>query len=178
MLTTLFLTYAGALHSMRYVVARYARAVGAAAEGEGVDPETLFALIALEQLQRGGLLRVLERCCAWLCPALLVRRDCTLGLTQIRISQAQRLLEAEPREVVRQLTNDSENIRVCARMLRAYESEHSLQALPASKRAARVAELHLTGKLGGPRRPRVVLYGRLLAYSIRSGLFQQLAAVR
>ena len=173
-----FLRYCGALYAMRDVMARHSRSIGHAAMAEGVDANLLFAVIALEQINRAGLHRFAERVCARLCPWVLVRADCTLGLAQIRVSVAYRLVGGDLRKIPRILTDDSQNILLCARMLGGYEREHDLASVPQRERLYTIAKLHLTGRPDSEESSAVKLYARLLGYALRLRLFTSWAERR
>jgi hypothetical protein len=166
--------YKPCLHSASQTLARQARAVAEAAAEEGVDPELLFAVLVLEQISRGGLPRLLERLVAKLWPGWLERRDCSLGLPQIRISTAQQVVCVSKREIIRAMMDDGRSIRVCAQLLRRYEDEHGLHSLPAKERFTSFAKLYLTGRIDTPIHPRIDIYARLLAYAKCCRLFGHL----
>ena len=153
---------------------RHWAAIQRAAQLHAVDPELLMGILVLETANRGLAFRVLERLVARVNPRYLVRRDCSIGIAQIRPSTARSVVDADSQRLVCMLLDDDGSIDVCARLIRRFSQEHHLERLSIRLRVAAVARLYTTGKLAPARHPWIGLYTLLLTYAVSNRLFHSL----
>ena len=167
-----FTVYRRCLVAASRALSHLTPAVARAAADSEIDPEVLFGILLLEHANRGGMTRIAERLLSRIFPGYVIRKDCSLGLCQIRISTAQRISGDPPRRVVSALLNDQRNIVICAQLLSDLQSRYRLGVLPIRDRLASTAKLYLTGRLNAPQYPWIALYAELLVDSVSSGLFR------
>ena len=102
----------------RRFIKRYSFEIEKYAHENEISADLLKTVLLIEYTNRGSwLMRSMEKIVCCLFPAAGVAFDLSVGLAQIKISTAGRLMKCHPKKVAKLLLNDDENIRICARYL-------------------------------------------------------------
>jgi len=79
----------------------------------------LTAILLLEIINRGQWYnRLLEIFCCYCFPNLSIKKDISVGVSQIKISTAEKVLKKSPLRFIKRLINNTYNISVCAKYLK------------------------------------------------------------
>ncbi|MFP7416603.1 transglycosylase SLT domain-containing protein [Priestia filamentosa] len=135
-----------------------------------VDKEILFAFLCVESLNRNNLINnSLEKVGSLLFPNLLVKLDLSLGLGQVKISTAKKLLHMSEKNIVKRLLNTESNISMVALLLKNY-----IIICKNQPQARYLVNLYTTGKMHVPINRTLYLYIKLIEWSVNSQLFNKL----
>lgn len=94
-----------------------------------VNPNFILAFVIIEKLNRGHFLQTyIEKLIAAFYPKLLVYLDASLGIGQIKISTAKKILSIDDNIlVIKYLLNSNENIEILARFIKCYNNPDNNQ---------------------------------------------------
>lgn len=93
-----------------------------------IDVELLKTIVALEYIYRGQWHNRLSEIilCRYF-PWLAIKKDISVGLTQIKISTAKEILEMAPQKFVNKLMDPEFNMEVCAKYLKKVINQYNLK---------------------------------------------------
>lgn len=142
-----------------------------ASETEDIDAEILFGIISLESLNRGDFFtRTLERIGVFLAPTYLIKHDMSLGVGQVKISTAKKVLANQnDKEILISLIHPKKNIEIVAKLLSSYlnnsaRSENTLRYL---------TNKYITGKENPKLNKEMEIYYLLLKWSVQNEIFKK-----
>lgn len=140
-------------------------------EIENINAEVLFGFISLESLNRGDFLTcTLERIGVFLAPSYLIKHDMSLGIGQVKISTAKKVLtDQNDKKVLNSLIHPKKNIEIVAKLLSSYlknveRNENSLRFL---------TNKYITGKENPKITEEMEIYYLLLEWSIQNEIFKK-----
>lgn len=130
----------------------------------------LFGFIILEQINRGNIIqRIIEYLIVYLVPQVVIKRDMSLGLAQIKLSTAQKIYPYElDRVLIRNLINEDFNISTCAKLLCSIISNIGINI-----NLLILTKNYLTGNSYSDLNNTIILYHNLLYWSVKQQLFDK-----
>lgn len=145
-----------------------------AANREDIDVEILFGIISLESLNRGDYFtQILEKLGSLLAPSYLIKKDVSLGIGQVKISTAKKVLEnRNSKETLTSLLNTQENIKIVAKLL----SEYIKKMVNEEDVLRYIVHKYTTGKVNPKPSKEIELYYLLLKWSVKKRIFKQTIA--
>ena len=104
---------------------QYSYEIESSAEKYGMNYGLLRTIIQLEYINRGSIInRLIEKAAVHFVPGLLVKKDASLGLTQIKISNAKGYFHMTPCRYVEQMLKPEISIDLCAYILKNMLDEY------------------------------------------------------
>jgi glycerophosphoryl diester phosphodiesterase len=96
----------------------YKKLINDMSDKNNIDSEILMTILLIEEFNRGSICHQLqEKFLVSLFPGIVLKKDMSLGLGQIKLSTASRLLDVSKGEALPLLMNPIKNIEICARYL-------------------------------------------------------------
>lgn len=97
-------------------------------EQYAISKQLLKSILVLEYLNRGSpLITAYEKILCCFFPTKAIKKDLSIGLGQVKISTAVRVLKKNPQSILKKLFEPDYNIRVCAKYLQALEMDYITQ---------------------------------------------------
>ena len=95
------------------------------ASKHGIDPDLLMKVVQLEKINRGIIYyKLLEKIAVRWIPSYLIKKDATIGLTQIRISSVKDYFHTSPRKYIAEMLKPEISIDLCAYTLKQLLDEY------------------------------------------------------
>gem|GEM_PF-5783016 len=140
-----------------------------------ICPEILFSIILIETINRRSFLtRNVECITCKLFPKLMIRKNISIGIAQIKIKTAKKILpNADDHEIMNLLLDDFNNIKICAKLIANYLEIINCSQCSFNTRMLNLVKVYLTGDINSPNYPWINLYKDLLVWSINSNLFNK-----
>ncbi|TDL34563.1 hypothetical protein E2R51_02275 [Jeotgalibacillus sp. S-D1] len=145
------------------------------AKRNNVDKEVLFAIIILEVINRGDSInKFIEKATSIFFPKLLLKIDASLGIGQVKISNATLILnENNKKLVMKKLLNPTENIEIVAQFLSYLINTYKIE----DKNYAELINLYLTGKIKPNSNEYIDTHYKLFSWSTEIRLYTKLFAI-
>ena len=136
----------------------------------GIDSELLFSIVVIEKLNRGSFSnRVLEKTLSLIFPSIIIKRNASIGLCQIRVGTARKVIDGSERDIVKSLMLPNFNIDVMAKLIKIYSEEN-----PQDKDIRRtILNLHTTGNKFASPNIYLNIYYEIVNWSIKRKLFSK-----
>jgi soluble lytic murein transglycosylase-like protein len=163
------------MYSFFYSTIKYKKYIQNASRRYHICPEILFALINIERMNRDTFgYRFFERILSMISPGLIIKKDFSIGLSQLKPSTSIEILGLQDEKtLVRNLINPEYNINICAQVLRKYLSDGRFKDKAFDERIHGVVELYLAGEINYTIQPSVELYNKLLLWSVQQKFFKR-----
>lgn len=140
-----------------------------------INPELVFGIITLEKMSRGDLLtRIIEKLIFYLCPFYLIKINASLGIGQVRILTAIRVLEGIGNyEALKLLMKPRSNIEIVSKLLYKYHCEVSNKESNNIEVIKCISNLYITGHQNPKENLQTDMHSLLLTWSINNQLFKE-----
>lgn len=137
----------------------------------GLDPELLFSIVVIEKMNRGGFINYLfEKTLSLLAPSIIIKMNASIGLCQIRVGAAKKVLKHSENNIVKKLMVPKNNINIMAKLLKLYNDENTEDKINCRKI---ILNLHISGKKYVPPNTYLNIYYELVNWSIKHKYFHQ-----
>jgi len=153
----------------------YMQYILTSAKRNNINPEVLCAIILVEMINRGSWInKWIEKILIKTFPFLLIKKDASLGVSQIKISLATKMMpEYTAKEVLEALMDDKINIDLCAKHIKKFEDTVSDDLN--SNYFNQLVNYYIAGKLTiSNRPPHFLLYENLIKWSVSQKVFSSL----
>lgn len=135
----------------------------------GVDSELLFAIVVIEKMNRGTFLnRCIERIISTLAPSIIIKLNASIGLCQIRVETAKKVVTMSDKDVVKSLMSAEDSINILSKLLKFYIDKIAGDKIDFDKT---VLNLYTTGKKSVPPNIYLDTYYELVEYSMKNKYF-------
>lgn len=139
---------------------------------DGVDPELIFAIIVIEKMNRGSFSnRFLEKLLSVLCPSIIIKLNASIGLCQIRVRTAKKVVTMTNKKIVKALMSAEDSIDILTKLLKLYGDEIADDKINIERT---VLNLYLTGKKDVSPNIYLTTYYDLVEYSIKNQCFHNI----
>lgn len=135
----------------------------------GIDSELLFSIVVIEKMNRGSFSNyVFEKLLSILTPSIIIKLNSSIGLCQIRVQTAKKVLALPNKVIVRKLMLPKDNIDIMAKLIKLYAYEnvgdkHNLRR--------KIINLHTTGEKYVSTNIYLDMYYELVDWSIKQKYF-------
>lgn len=139
-----------------------------------VDSELLFSIVIIEKMNRGSFSNyVLEKLLSILSPSIIIKYNASIGLCQIKVKTARKVLALSNRDIVKKLMCREDNIEIMAMLIKLYindniESKDDIIRI--------ILNLHATGKKHGSPNIYLNMYYELVDWSIKHKYFSKICS--
>lgn len=151
---------------------KYIYLVHSIARQEGINPELLFGIILIEKINRGHwLTRFSEKVFIKLFPKYLIKRDASLGISQIKVSTAKLVTPSlSDIEILDALSDDFKCISICSKLINYYLEIIKKTTEDNDKIILILTSLYLTGEIVVIDNDCLFFYNNLLEWCISEKL--------
>lgn len=150
-------------------IIKHEEAIKLASSKYHVDIDILYNILLIEYTNRGDFFtRNIERLLAKYCSAILVNRDASVGIGQIKISTAKELFPQEnEKTVLKNLLKNDFNITVCAILIGKYTDYLKKEQ---KNNLFNLVKLYTTGSINSDINLSLITYYKLLKWAINKNL--------
>ncbi|MBC8572492.1 hypothetical protein H8716_05225 [Lachnospiraceae bacterium NSJ-46] len=107
------------------IIKYYKYEIQKASRENNISEELLSTVIQLEMMNRGAwVIRKAEKLVCKFLPRYAAKKDYSVGLAQIKISTAQKILKESPDAFLMKMFNNAFNIELCAKILKKLSDEY------------------------------------------------------
>lgn len=168
--------YMGLMYYEAFKTRKYKYLIQSLAEQEGINPELLFGIILIEKINRGyWVTRFVEKFFAKLFPKYLIKKDLSIGISQIKVSTAKIVSPAlTDIEIIDALLDDVNCISICSKLIKYYLEIIANITKDNEKTIFYLTSLYQTGEMIENEYQFLFFYNKLLAWCISEELLKQL----
>lgn len=150
---------------------RYRPLIITTAKYWNLNPNILFGILLIENVNRGNkILRFAERIAVVNMPKVIINRDASIGIAQIKISTALKYTKCYTKyDVAKLLLKDCFSIRICSMIINEYFNT----ATSSSNKILELVNYYTTGKKYTEINDSIYIYYKLLNWIIDSNLIEE-----
>ncbi len=140
-----------------------------------LNPELIFGIITLEKMNRGSLInRLLEVCGVYLIPSLIIKKNISIGLGQVKLSTAKEVLDdLDDKRILKLLIHPLKCIEIVAMLLHKYSFELNSENQMTDSHIKKISNLYITGSSDPKLNFQIKTHFLLLKWSIENNLFNE-----
>ena len=137
-----------------------------------IEEELLFSIIVIEKMNRGHFSNyILEKCLSLLAPSILINYNASIGLCQICVKTARKVVNLPEETIVRKLMLPEYNIDIMLKLIELYSYESTSDK---SNLRKTIINLHTTGKKNASPNIYLDMYHELVNWSIKNRCFSKI----
>lgn len=138
----------------------------------GIDPELLFSIVIIEKMNRGNFSNyIFEKLLSTLAPSIIIKLNASIGLSQIRVRTAKKVLAISDKDIVKKLMLPKDNIEIMAKLIKLYIDENIEDK---NNLTRTILNLHITGKKYVSPNIYLNMYYELVDWSILEKYFSKI----
>lgn len=162
-----YLYYKGLLITLEINLRKFKEIIINELKGTDIDPNIVYGILLIEFANRSNSInKISEKFICWFFPNFAIKRNLSIGLTQIKISTAKLFIDLDDTKIIQLLCNDKDNIIICTKYVKWIFNKFSLEKSELNYQIFVISNIYNSGTMRNYLLPWIKFYTDLLNFSV------------